>query len=162
MEKLRFFSRLLPYLACLHGGVVSILEVFFPSLHDPDFNRWEVDEGCGSYIRSYGMEKNAHAAACHSPGMHVRQPCLCSSHGRGSHSRTDRDVWHSSCEWLSRILPRPVQQTLVASSPCLHVPVAMTSFRFDILVTARDSLPASISLKVQVGGEWNSPVVDPL
>jgi hypothetical protein len=57
MEKLRFFLRLLPYLACLYGGVVSILEVFSPSLRDPDFNRSEVDEGGGSYIGVMGWEK---------------------------------------------------------------------------------------------------------
>jgi hypothetical protein len=41
MGKLTFFFRLLPHLAFLYGGTVSILEVLFPSLRDPDFNRWD-------------------------------------------------------------------------------------------------------------------------
>ena len=57
MEKLTSFFRLLPYLAFLYGGIVSILEVVFPSLRDPDFNRWEVDEGSGSYIQILGWKK---------------------------------------------------------------------------------------------------------
>jgi hypothetical protein len=57
MEKQTYFFRLLPYLALLFGGIVSILEVIFPSLRDPDFNRWEVDEGSGSYIRILGWKK---------------------------------------------------------------------------------------------------------
>lgn len=57
MGKLTHFFRLLPYLAFLYGGIVSILEVLFPSLRDPDFNRWEVDEGGGSYIQILGWKK---------------------------------------------------------------------------------------------------------
>ncbi len=57
MGKLALFFRLLPYLAFLYGGVFSILEVLFPSLRDPDFNRWEVDEGRGSYIQVLGWKK---------------------------------------------------------------------------------------------------------
>ncbi len=57
MEKLTFFFRLLPFLVFLYAGVVSILEVFFPSLRDADFNRWEVDEGGGSYINILGWKK---------------------------------------------------------------------------------------------------------
>jgi hypothetical protein len=38
-------------------GIVSILEVLFLSLRDPDFNRWEVDEGGGSYIQILGWRK---------------------------------------------------------------------------------------------------------
>jgi len=33
------------------------LEVISPSLRGPDFNRWEVDEGSGSYIRIMGWKK---------------------------------------------------------------------------------------------------------
>lgn len=51
------FFRLLPYLAFLSAGIFSILEVLFPSLRDPDFNRWEVDEGGGSYIKILGWKK---------------------------------------------------------------------------------------------------------
>jgi hypothetical protein len=57
MEQLTLFFRLLPYLACLYGGIFSILEVIFPSLRDPDFNHWEVDEGEGSYIQVLGWKK---------------------------------------------------------------------------------------------------------
>src|SRR4030095_13951054 len=57
MEKLPLFFRLLPYLAFLYAGIVSILEVLFPSLRDPDFNRWEVDEAGGSYIQILGWKK---------------------------------------------------------------------------------------------------------
>jgi hypothetical protein len=57
MEKLPFLFRLLPYLGCLYGGVHLILEVFFPTLRDPDFNRWEVDDDGGSYIKILGWKK---------------------------------------------------------------------------------------------------------
>jgi hypothetical protein len=57
MEKLALFFRLLPYLAFLYGGTVSILEVIFPSLRDPDFNRWEVDESSSSNIQILGWRK---------------------------------------------------------------------------------------------------------
>jgi hypothetical protein len=57
MEKLTFFFKLLPFLLFLYAGVVSILEVFFPSLRDSDFNRWVVDEGGGSYINIVGWKK---------------------------------------------------------------------------------------------------------
>jgi len=53
---LALFFRLLPYLAFLYAGIVSVLEVLFLSLRDPDFNRWEADEG-GSYIRILGWKK---------------------------------------------------------------------------------------------------------
>jgi|SRR5579864_3361628 len=49
--------RLLPYLIFLYAGIFSILEVLFPSLRDPDFNRWEVDDGGGSYINILGWKK---------------------------------------------------------------------------------------------------------
>src|SRR6185437_3094554 len=54
---LALLFRLLPYLAFLYVGIVWILEVLFPSLRDPDFNRWEVDEGGGSYIKILGWKK---------------------------------------------------------------------------------------------------------
>jgi hypothetical protein len=57
MEMVSIFFKLLPYLAFLYAGIVSILEVLFPSLRDPDFNRWEVDEGSGSYIQILGWKK---------------------------------------------------------------------------------------------------------
>ena len=57
MEKLTLFFKLLPFLAFLYWGVFAILEVFFPSLRDPDFNRWEIDEGTGSYIQILGWKK---------------------------------------------------------------------------------------------------------
>jgi len=54
---LSLFFKLLPYLFCLYGGIYSILEVLFPSLRDPDFNHWEVDEGTGSSITILGWKK---------------------------------------------------------------------------------------------------------
>ena len=54
---LALFFRLVPYLAFLYVGIVSILEVLFPSLRDPDFNRWEADEGGGSNIKILGWKK---------------------------------------------------------------------------------------------------------
>jgi hypothetical protein len=57
MEKLKLFFRLLPYHALLYGDPHSSLEVFFPYLRDPDFNRWEVDEGVGSYVQILGWKK---------------------------------------------------------------------------------------------------------
>ena len=57
MNKFTFFPRLLPYLVFLYVGIHSILEAFFPSLLDPDFNRWEVDEGGESYIQIMGWKK---------------------------------------------------------------------------------------------------------
>jgi hypothetical protein len=49
--------RLFPYLAFLGVGTYSILEVFFPSLRDPSFNRWEVDDDSGPYIQIMGWRK---------------------------------------------------------------------------------------------------------
>jgi hypothetical protein len=57
VDKFTFFLGLLPYLVFLYVGIHSILETFFPSLRDPDFNRWEVDEGGGSYIQIMGWKK---------------------------------------------------------------------------------------------------------
>ena len=57
MDKFAFFFRVLPYLVCLYVSVHSLLEAFFPSLRDPDFNRWEVDEGSGSSIQILGWKK---------------------------------------------------------------------------------------------------------
>jgi hypothetical protein len=57
MENVTLFFRLLPYLGCISWGIYSVLEVYFPSLRDPDFNRWEVDEGSGSSIQILGWRK---------------------------------------------------------------------------------------------------------
>jgi hypothetical protein len=57
VDKFTFFLRLLPYLLFLYAGIHSTLEAFFSSLRDPDFNRWEVDEGGGSYIQIMGWKK---------------------------------------------------------------------------------------------------------
>jgi hypothetical protein len=38
-------------------GIHSILEVLFPSLRDPDFNRWEVDGGLVLTSKSWGGRK---------------------------------------------------------------------------------------------------------
>ena len=57
MDKVTFFFNVLPFLAFLFAGVFAILEVLFPSLRGPDFNRWEVDEGSGSSITILGWKK---------------------------------------------------------------------------------------------------------
>jgi hypothetical protein len=49
--------KLIPYFGCLYGGTYAILEVLFPALRDPDFNRWEIDDGSGSYIEVMGWKK---------------------------------------------------------------------------------------------------------
>jgi hypothetical protein len=57
VDKVTFFFRVLPYLVFLYAGVLSIVEVFFPSLRGPDFNRWEVDEGNESSVTILGWKK---------------------------------------------------------------------------------------------------------
>jgi hypothetical protein len=57
MQAASFLLRLFPYLAFMFAGVFSILEVIFPSLRDPDFNRWEIDDESGSYIQVAGWRK---------------------------------------------------------------------------------------------------------
>jgi len=57
MQAANFLVRVFPYLAFLFAGIFSILEVIFPSLRDSNFNRWEVDEGSGSYIQVMGWKK---------------------------------------------------------------------------------------------------------
>jgi hypothetical protein len=57
VEKLILLLKLTPYLSCLFWGLFSILEVFVPSLRNSDFNRWEIDEGGGSYINIAGWKK---------------------------------------------------------------------------------------------------------
>jgi len=57
MDKIVLFAKLLPFGGFLYWGTVSILEAFFPSLRDPDFNRWEVDEESGNYIQILGWKK---------------------------------------------------------------------------------------------------------
>src|ERR1017187_4522410 len=54
---LALLIKLLPYFVCLYAGIFSILEVLFPALRDPDFNRWEVDAGGGSYVSILGWKK---------------------------------------------------------------------------------------------------------
>jgi hypothetical protein len=57
MEAVSHLVKLFPYLAFLCVGIFSILEVIFPSLRGPDFNRWEIDDGSGSYIQIMGCRK---------------------------------------------------------------------------------------------------------
>lgn len=57
MQATSLLIKLSPFLALLCAGIFSILEVIFPSLRGPDFNRWEVDEGSGSYIEFMGWRK---------------------------------------------------------------------------------------------------------
>jgi hypothetical protein len=57
METAFLLFHLLPAFSMVAYGTYLILEVFFPSLRDPDFNRWEVDGGNGSYIKILGWKK---------------------------------------------------------------------------------------------------------
>jgi hypothetical protein len=57
MEKLILLLKLLPYLPFLYIGIFSILEVLFPSLREPDFNRWEIDEVTGTSVQILGWRK---------------------------------------------------------------------------------------------------------
>jgi hypothetical protein len=56
MEILLLLFRLFPALAAVGYGTYAILEVFFPSLRDSNFNQWEVDDS-GSYIQVLGWRK---------------------------------------------------------------------------------------------------------
>jgi hypothetical protein len=49
--------RLFPAFSMVAWGIYSILEIFFPSLRDANFDRWEVDAGEGSYIEIAGWRK---------------------------------------------------------------------------------------------------------
>ncbi len=57
MKTLSLLVELVPFLGVLCGGMYAIAEVFFPFLRGPDFNRWEVDEGGGSYVQITGWRK---------------------------------------------------------------------------------------------------------
>lgn len=57
MDLLSLGFKILPFAALLYWGIFSILEVFVPSLRTPDFNRWEIDEGEGSYVQVLGWRK---------------------------------------------------------------------------------------------------------
>ena len=57
METAFLLFHLLPAFAMVAYGTYLILEVFFPSLRDPDFNRWEVDDNSGSSIQILGWKK---------------------------------------------------------------------------------------------------------
>jgi hypothetical protein len=57
MEILSLLWKTLPFILLLSYGVYDILEVIFPSLRSPDFNRWEIDEDSGTSIRIMGWKK---------------------------------------------------------------------------------------------------------
>ena len=57
MDTAFLLFRLLPAFTLVGYGTYSILEVVFPSLRDPDFNRWEVDDNSGSSIQILGWSK---------------------------------------------------------------------------------------------------------
>lgn len=57
MDTAFLLFHLLPAFAMVAYGTYSILEVFFPSLRDPDFGRWEVDDDSGSSIQIQGWKK---------------------------------------------------------------------------------------------------------
>ncbi|HKF21477.1 MAG TPA: hypothetical protein VKE93_07905 [Candidatus Angelobacter sp.] len=46
----------LPYFLSTAYGIYTLLEVFFPSLRDANFNHWEIDVG-GSYTQTLGWRK---------------------------------------------------------------------------------------------------------
>ena len=54
---LALFFKLLPFLVALYAGIYSILEVLFPSLRSPNFNRWEADVRVGPYVNIMGWTK---------------------------------------------------------------------------------------------------------
>ena len=49
--------KVLPFALLLAYGAYTILEVFFPSLRNPDFNQWEIDENRGATIQIMGWKK---------------------------------------------------------------------------------------------------------
>jgi hypothetical protein len=57
METALLLFHLIPAFAMVGYGTYSMLEVFFPSLRDPDFGRWEVDDDSGSSIQIMGWKK---------------------------------------------------------------------------------------------------------
>lgn len=50
-------AKVLPFAVCLGYGAYSIAEVFFPSIRNSGFNRWEVDEDSGASIQIMGWKK---------------------------------------------------------------------------------------------------------
>src|SRR5271154_4137373 len=58
------------------------------------------------------MEKNAHAAACFGPRLHVRNGCLWHILICRSDFHSNRDVRYPSCLWHPGTYPGPVQQIL--------------------------------------------------
>jgi hypothetical protein len=57
MRYLPLLIKVFPFGAFLYYGVKSILQALIPSMRDPDFNRWEIDEGTGDYIEIFGWRK---------------------------------------------------------------------------------------------------------
>lgn len=57
METASLLFHLLPAFLMVAYGTYFVLEVFFPSLRDPDFDRWEVDDNSGSSIQILGWKK---------------------------------------------------------------------------------------------------------
>ncbi|HEY1937846.1 MAG TPA: hypothetical protein VGJ33_07930 [Candidatus Angelobacter sp.] len=57
METASLLFHLLPAFVLTGYGTYAVLEVFFPSLRDADFNRWEVDDNSGSYVEIMGWRK---------------------------------------------------------------------------------------------------------
>lgn len=57
METASLLFHSLPAFLMVGYGAYSILEAFFPSLRDPNFDRWEVDDNSGSYIQIMGWRK---------------------------------------------------------------------------------------------------------
>ena len=51
------FVRIIFFVAFIAYGLYAILEVFFPPLRSPDFNRGEIDEETGPTINIMGWKK---------------------------------------------------------------------------------------------------------
>ena len=57
MDTTLLLLRLLPAFSAVGYGAYAVLEVFFPSLRDPNFNQWEVTDDGGGYIEIMGWRK---------------------------------------------------------------------------------------------------------
>jgi hypothetical protein len=57
METASILLRCLPFFLSIAYGVYSLLEIYFPSLRDQNFNRWQIDDNTGSYVEYMGWRK---------------------------------------------------------------------------------------------------------
>jgi hypothetical protein len=57
MDTALLLFRLLPAFVFVGYGVYSIVEIFFPSLREPDFNHWDIEIGRDDYVQVPGWRK---------------------------------------------------------------------------------------------------------